>query len=157
MTTFIMGHGEYRPKDTLVPSGARIGVYALPDQILAITLGMAILAKPGGYPARTTVSGGEPIHNYRVDPLTLPELAMMKVVASEANKVFYIGHCAEYPGPTILCDGDEHSCKGGVHRCTGILGKVEDLDIRLAFCLVPAASAGRPPQLAFAEVGNCRP
>ena len=146
MVTFIMGHGQYRSPDTFVPAATSIGVYAEVDQYLAITIGMAVLAQEGGYTPRATyASTGDtfaPIHNYRVDPLSPPEYQKMRTANSPDNTIIYIGYNADFPLATHLCTGNAQTCHSGVHGCEGLLAKVKDTDIRLAFCLVPSTMLG---------------
>lgn len=141
-----MGHGQYKQPDTFVPAGTSVGVYADVDTTLAITLGMAVLANPGGYASVTTYASTNEtiarINNYRVDALSHPEYQKMFTVESSKNRIIYIGYTDGFPSPSKLCTGTEQTCHHGIHRCDGILAKVEDNDIRLAFCIVPTARIG---------------
>lgn len=145
MTTFIMGHGQYKPPDTFVPTGTTVGVYANVDTTLAITLGMAVLSTPGGYASVTTYASTNEtiarINNYRVDALSHPEYQKMYTVQAK-NEIIYIGYTSGYDSPSYLCDGTDKTCQGGVHQCNGILARVTDTDIRLAFCIVPTSKIG---------------
>jgi hypothetical protein len=142
LTTFVMGHGHYAPPDTFVPVGMSVGVYADVDTRLAITLGMAVLDQPGGYSSRTTTDSKAPIRNYQVEALSHPEYQKMATVASPSNNIVYVGYSAGFDSPTYLCTGDEESCADGVHDCLGLLATIDDLDIRLVFCLEATADRG---------------
>ncbi|KQV13929.1 hypothetical protein ASE03_29060 [Kitasatospora sp. Root187] len=135
-----MGHGNYSEPDTFVPAGGKVGIYAGVDTVLAITIGMAVLAQPGGYESVTTYDSTDgrisPIHNYRVGPLTHPEFQRMRTVDSVKNKIIYVGYDERFMTETQLCT-DLAGCGAGQHRCDGLLGRITDADndIRLAFCL----------------------
>jgi hypothetical protein len=146
LTTFVMGHGHYAPPDTFVPVGMSVGVYADVDTRLAITLGMAVLDQPGGYSSRATMdsTAGDvaTIRNYQVEALSHPEYQKMATVASPSNTIVYVGYSAGFDSPTYLCTGDEESCANGAHKCQGLLAAIDDLDIRLVFCLEATAARG---------------
>jgi len=146
MTTFIMGHGQYKGPDTFVPIGMLVGVYADVDTYLAMNVGMAVLAQEGGYKSAYSYSSTEDkisgIHNYKIDPLTAPEYQKMIAVNSQKNNIIYIGYEGNYEGGTYLCTGDYSTCHDGRHGCTGILGQVKDTDVRLAFCILPTSRLG---------------
>lgn len=146
MTTFIMGHGQYKGPDTFVPIGMLVGVYADVDTYLAMSVGMAVLAQEGGYKSAYSYSSTEDkisgIHNYKIDPLTAPEYQKMIAVNSQKNNIIYIGYEGNYEGGTYLCTGDYSTCHDGRHGCTGILGQVKDTDVRLAFCILPTSRLG---------------
>lgn len=148
VTIFIMGHGQYKPPDTFVPKGTSVGVYANVDTTLAITLGMAVLSTPGGYASVTTYASTNEtiarINNYRVDALSHPEYQKMYTVQSK-NDIIYIGYTTGFDSPSYLCGGTEQTCHDGVHQCDGILARVKDPDIRLAFCIVPTSKIGISP------------
>jgi hypothetical protein len=141
-----MGHGHYAPPDTFVPVGMSVGVYADVDTRLAITLGMAVLDQPGGYSSRATMdsTAGDvaTIRNYQVEALSHPEYQKMATVASPSNTIVYVGYSAGFDSPTYLCTGDEESCANGAHKCQGLLAAIDDLDIRLVFCLEATAARG---------------
>ncbi|MFI9103633.1 putative adhesin [Streptomyces fildesensis] len=146
MTTFIMGHGNYSEPDTFVPTGSRIGIYAEVNTLLAITIGMAVLSTQGGFEPPTTfdATAGKTstVHNYRIGPLTHPEYQRMRTVDSAKNTIIYIGFTEGFGNETQLCT-DLKGCTGGRHQCDGILGRVHDTDIRLAFCLGKASESGQ--------------
>lgn len=148
MTIFIMGHGQYKPPDTFVPTGTTVGVYANVDTTLAITLGMAVLSTPDGYASVTTFASTNEtiarINNYRVDALSHPEYQKMYTVQSK-NEIIYIGYTTGFDSPSYLCGGTEQTCHDGVHHCDGILARVKAPDIRLAFCIVPTSNIGISP------------
>ncbi len=150
-----MGHGNYSEPDTFVPAGGKVGIYAGVDTVLAITIGMAVLAQPGGYESVTTYdsTGGRiaAIHNYRVGPLTHPEFQRMRTVDSVKNKIIYVGYDERFMTETQLCT-DVAGCGAGQHgagqhRCDGLLGRITDADndIRLAFCLGSERRSGLAP------------
>ncbi len=138
MTTFIMGHGGYVPPDTFVPMDRSVGVYAGVDKLLAITIGMAVLATPGGYDSETTYTSTgvkfAEIHNYRIGPLTHPEYQKVRSASSVRNRIIFIGFDPDFPGETMLCT-DPGRCRRPRHQCDGILSRIRDTDIRLAFCI----------------------
>lgn len=138
MTTFVMGHGNYSGPDTFVPRGRRVGIYAGVDTLLAITVGMAVVAREDGYESVTTFGADDepvPIHNYRIGPLTHTQLQRMRTVDSAKNTIVYIGYRDDFPGETQLCTDIAGCALLGRHACAGILGRIADQDIRLAFCL----------------------
>lgn len=141
-----MGHGNYSDPDTLVPVGSRVGIYAEVNTLLAITIGMAVLSAQGGFePPTTFASTAEqvsPVHNYRIGPLTHPEYQRMRTVSSSKNTIIFIGFTKGFEAETQLCT-DLKGCTGGRHQCDGILGRVHDTDIRLAFCLGKASESGQ--------------
>ncbi|MCZ4121019.1 hypothetical protein [Streptomyces sp. H39-S7] len=144
MTTFIMGHGNHSEPGTLVPAGRRVGIYAEVNTLLAITIGMAVLSAKGGFEPPTTfgsATGTAPVPNYRVGPLTHPEYQRMRTVDSSKNRIIYIGYTEGFEKETQLCT-DVEGCTGARHRCDGILGRVDDADIRLSFCVGKASEAG---------------
>lgn len=141
-----MGHGNYSEPDTFVPTGSRIGIYAEVNTLLAITIGMAVLSTQGGFEPPTTfdATAGKTstVHNYRIGPLTHPEYQRMRTVDSAKNTIIYIGFTEGFGHETQLCT-DLKGCTGGRHQCDGILGRVHDTDIRLAFCLGKASESGQ--------------
>ncbi|MEZ0091518.1 hypothetical protein [Streptacidiphilus sp. EB129] len=148
MTTFIMGHGNYTDSepDTFVPTGSRVGIYAEVNTLLVITIGMAVLAEQGGFEPPTvftsTADTISPVHNYRIGPLTHPEYQRMHTVESSKNTIIYIGFTDGFEAETQLCTNLK-GCKNGRHQCDGILGRVQDTDIRLSFCVGKSSESGR--------------
>ncbi|RKE17314.1 hypothetical protein BX266_0570 [Streptomyces sp. TLI_171] len=140
-----MGHGNYSGPDTFVPAGHSVGIYAEVDTLLAITIGMSVLSEPGGYRSATTFGGADspvtPVHNYRVGPLTHPEFQRLRSTDSVKNRIVYVGYDQRFDRETQLCTA-VGTCGPAVHACDGILGRVHDPDIRLAFCVGDARRAG---------------
>jgi hypothetical protein len=141
-----------------------VGIYANVDTLLAITVGMAVMAREGGYESVTTFGADDApvrIHNYRIGPLTHTQLQRMQTVDSAQNTIIYIGYHMKFPGETRLCTAVDTCAQLGRHTCGGILGLINDPDIRLAFCLGreiqiqgPDMTVELPDRPAYAEVNK---
>jgi hypothetical protein len=132
--TFLVGHGADPGETTFVPDGMTVHLYADEGEAIPAPNVIEILRYRGRQSVRT-LTGGDPIQNLYLTPLTRNQYETELGAVQDGETVCFIGYdppVASTTGYALCMD----VCSQGVHNCFGLFGVFRDVtDLHLVICL----------------------
>jgi hypothetical protein len=138
MATIVKGHGaRVNDVETFVPVGTTLKFYSDFDVNLSNTVALLALATGADRtPNETIVGTGKvgDVDNYELGQQDDFFIAQWTAISGKCSlPIKWVGKDLDLPDGIKLCNAPD-TCTGGVHSCTGVLGKVKDTDIIVVAC-----------------------